>query len=123
MKVVVVEPNKKPEVREIGSGLGAMQAVVGGLIEAVYPFEDPVALICNEEGKINGLPLNRCLRNVDGQIIDVIAGTFFLCGAPSESESFTSLTEEQIETYMKRYAVPEVILSICGKIVVLPCTG
>ena len=123
MKVVIVEPHKKPEAREIGSGLEAMQTVVGGLIEAIYPFDDPVALVCNEEGKINGLPLNRCLRNVDGQIIDVIAGTFFLCGAPADSESFTSLTEEQIETYTKRFAVPEVILSICGKIVVLPCAG
>ena len=123
MKVVIVEPNKKPEVREIGSGLEAMQAVVGGLIEAVYPFEDPVALVCNEEGKINGLPLNRCLRDADGKIIDVIAGPFFLCGAPSDSESFTSLTDEQIEAYMKCFAVPEVILSICGKIIVLPCAG
>ena len=123
MKVVVVEPNKKPEVREIGSGLEAMQAVVGGLIEAVYPYEEPIALICNEEGKINGLPLNRCLRDADGKIIDVIAGTFFICGAPSDSESFTSLTEEQIEAYTKRFAVPEVILSICGKIIVLPCAG
>ena len=123
MKVVVVEPNKKPEVREIGSGLEAMQAVVCGLIEAVYPFEDPVAIVCNEEGKINGLPLNRALRDEDGKIVDVIAGTFFICGAPADSESFTSLTDEQIEAYMKRFAVPEVILSICGKIVVLPCAG
>mgnify|MGYP003293966992 CR=1 FL=1 len=73
MKVVAVKPSKKPEVREIGSGLEAMQAVVGGLIEAVYPFEDPVALVCNEEGKIDGMPLNRCLRDEDGKIIDDVA--------------------------------------------------
>ena len=123
MKVVVVEPTQKPVVREIGSELEAMQAVVGGLIEAVYPFEDSVALICNEEGKINGMPLNRCLRDEDGKIVDVIAGTFFICGAPADSSSFTSLTDEQIEAYTQRFAVPEVILSICGKIIVLPCAG
>ena len=124
MKVVVVEPNKKPETREIGSGLEAMQTVVGGLIEAVYMPDAPeCALICNEEGKLNGLPLNRALKDEDGKIIDVIAGTFFVCGAPADSESFTSLTDEQIETYMKRFAVPEVILSIGGKIIVLPCAG
>ena len=123
MKVVVVEPNKKPEVREIGSGLEAMQAVVGGLIEAVYPFDNPVTLVCNEEGKINCLPLNRCLRDEDGKIVDVIAGPFFLCGATADSESFSSLTEEQVEAYTKLFAVPEVILSICGKIIVLPCAG
>lgn len=123
MKVLVVEPNKKPEVQEIGSGLESMQAVVGGLIEAVYPFDDPVALICNEEGKITGLPLNRCLRDESGEINDIIAGTFFLCGAPAESESFTSLTDEQIEACTKRFATPEVILNLGGKILVRPCVG
>ena len=44
---------------EIESGLDALQRAVGGYIEAVYPYEDPVALIVNEEGKLNGLPLNR----------------------------------------------------------------
>lgn len=123
MKVLVVEPNQKPEVREISSGLESMQAVVGGLIEAVYPFDDPVALICNEEGKITGLPLNRCLRDESGEINDIIAGTFFLCGAPAESESFTSLTDEQIEAYTERFATPEIILNLGGKILVWPCAG
>lgn len=123
MKVLVVEPNKKPEVREISSGLESMQAVVGGLIEAIYPFDDPVALICNEEGKITDLPLNRCLRDEDGEIADIIAGTFFLCGAPADSDSFTSLTEEQIETYTERFAAPEIILNLGGKILVCPYAG
>ena len=123
MKVLVVEPNKKPEVRKIGNGLESMQAVVGGLIEAVYPFDDPVALICNEEGKITGLPLNRCLRDESGEIIDIIAGTFFLCGTPADSDSFTSLTEEQIETNTERFAAPEIILNLGGKILVCSCAG
>lgn len=123
MKVLVVEPNQKPEVQEISNGLESMQAVVGGLIEAVYTFDDPVALICNEEGKITGLPLNRCLRDESGKIIDIIAGTFFICGASTDSESFSSLTDEQIEAYTKRFAIPEVILNLGGKILVCPCAG
>ena len=59
MQVVVVEPKKKPVVQDIDTGLESMQKIVGGSIQAVYPFDEPVALICNEEGKLLNLPLNR----------------------------------------------------------------
>ena len=58
MKVLMVEPGKSPYAAEIESGLKSLQAAVGGDIQAVYPYEDPVALICNDEGKLMGLPLN-----------------------------------------------------------------
>ena len=81
--------------------------------QAVYPFDDPVALICNEEAKLEGLPLNRALRDENGNIYDIIAGTFFLCGAPPDSEDFTSLTDEQLAHYTNRFRfiefyIPEV---------------
>ena len=66
--VLVVEPGKEPYVKEIDSGLESLQHEVGGYIEAIYPYEDPVALVCNEEGKLEGLPLNRALRDEDGDI-------------------------------------------------------
>ena len=66
--VLVVEPGKEPYVKEIDSGLESLQHEVGGCIEAIYPYEDPVALVCNEEGKLEGLPLNRALRDEDGDI-------------------------------------------------------
>lgn len=97
MKILLVEPGKVPRPTEIAPTLQSMQKVVGGSIEAVYPFDEPVALICNEEGKLLGLPLNRSLRHPDtGAIYDIIAGTFFLCIAPEDSENFAGLTEEQI---------------------------
>lgn len=61
MTVLVVEPGRTPYVKEIDSGLKSLQTEVGGWIEAVYPFEEEVALICNEEAKLYGLPLNRAL--------------------------------------------------------------
>ena len=61
MKVLVVEPNRTPYPAEITDGLKGMQQIVGGLIDAVYPFAEPVALVCNDEGKLLGLPLNRAL--------------------------------------------------------------
>ena len=66
--VLIVEPGKEPYVKEIDSGLESLQHEVGGCIEAIYPYEDPVALVCNEEGKLEGLPLNRALRDEDGDM-------------------------------------------------------
>ena len=103
MKVLIVEPLKAPYVAEIDGSLESMQKIVGGLIQAIYPFDDSVALICNDEGKLMGLPLNRPLADSSGNIYDIIAGTFFLCAAPSDSDSFESLTEEQLEHYTTYY--------------------
>lgn len=61
MTVLVVEPWKRPYTAEIPAGLESLQKMVGGLIQAVYPFEDNVALIVNDEGKLLGLPLNHPL--------------------------------------------------------------
>ena len=103
MKVLVVEPGKEPKVQEIESRLTAMQMTVGGYIEAIYPWWDEVALVCNDAGKIIGLPLNRPLFNDDGELIDFIAGTFFICGAPVDSGSFTDLPEDLIEHYTQMF--------------------
>ena len=63
MNVLMVEPGKAPYETQIGDDLQSMQALVGGYIQAVYPFEQPVALVCCESGKLDGLPLNRALRD------------------------------------------------------------
>ena len=120
MRVIIVEPKKKPIVQDIEVGLESMQKIVGGSIEAVYPFADPVALICNEEGKLLGLPLNRALRDDEGNVYDIISGTFFLCAAPPDSEHFESLTDQQVKTYMERFAMPEMFLNVGGDLFVLP---
>lgn len=61
ISVLLVEPNKYPKMIEIDDTLEAMQEVVGGDIEEYMPFEDEVAIICNEEGKVNGLTPNRAV--------------------------------------------------------------
>lgn len=104
MKILLIESEKIPRPLEIDPSLKSMQQLVGGPIQAVYPFEEPVALICHEEGKLLGLPLNRALRSPEtGEIYDIIAGPFFLCSAPTDSDHFESLTEEQLERYTKRF--------------------
>ena len=119
MRVLVIEPECRPEVREIDDSLKAMQEIVGGYIQPIY-LDDSVALVCNDEGKVMNLPLNRGLRDKNGQMYDIVFGTFFLCGAPADSDHFTSLTPEQIEQYRKRFHTPEMFWGMDGHIVCLP---
>ena len=120
MRVIVVEPKKKPMVQDIDAGLESMQKIVGGPIEAVYPFDEPVALICNEEGKLLNLPLNRALRDDVGNVYDIISGTFFLCAAPPDSDRFAGLTDQQVKTFMERFDMPEMFLNVGSELFVLP---
>lgn len=111
MKILVVEPLKSPYVKEIDGSLESMQKIVGGLIQAIYPFDHPeIALICNDEGKLMRFPLNRALFDKDGNIVDIVAGTFFLCSAPHKSDSFEGLSDEQIAKYTKRFDALEVYI-------------
>ncbi len=105
MRVLVVEPEHRPEVKEIDGSLKSMQEIVGGLIQPIY-LDNSVALVCNDEGKLMNLPANRGLRDKDGQIYDIVCGTFFLCGAPADCDHFVSLTTEQIERYKQQFHTP-----------------
>ncbi len=119
-KVLVIEPGKRPEKKEIAGSLEDMQQLVGGHIQVVYPFPEEVALVCNEEGKLEGLPLNRGLRDSKGEVYDIISGTFFLCAAPTVSENFESLTEDQVKKYSDLFHSPETFLNLGGQIICLP---
>lgn len=72
MRILLVEPGKTPVLKEIDGSLKSMQEIVGGTIQVLYPFAEPVALVCNDEGKLLGLPLNRALRDEKGRIYDIV---------------------------------------------------
>lgn len=83
MQIVVCKTGTAPEVREIGrEDLSAMQEIVGGWIEVVY-LSAVLCLVCNDEGVINGMPLNRIILNerIDGTRLGAlnIHGDFFVC--------------------------------------------
>ena len=107
MKVLLVKPGEIARQVELGGSLEDMQQAVGGYIESYMPFEDEVALVCNDEGKMNGLPLNRGIRDDNGEIIDVICGDFFICYAPIGSEYFHSLPDDLMEKYEEQFRLPE----------------
>ena len=120
LSVLKIAPGQYPQQVEIDNNLKALQEAVGGTIAAVYPFADPVAIICNDDGKLMGLHLNRALRDEEGEIYDVIAGSFFVCGAPPDSENFTSLTDEQVDYWLRRFAKPEFFVRVNGKVICVP---
>ncbi len=118
IKVLLVEPNEYPKVIETKTGLEDLQAQVGGYIEVTYPFEDEVGLIMNEEGKINGLPLNRAIRDEKGEMTDIVAGSFLVVGLTEDS--FGSLTGEQIGKFEEMFHQPETFVKMGRSIMVLP---
>lgn len=101
LRIVFVEPGKPAYAAEIENTLRAEQRAVGGKTERVYN-QDGTFILCNEEGKLEGLPAN---RRIDGG--GVLVGNFFVIG--EGEENFRSLTEEEIQKYLARFFEPEEI--------------
>jgi hypothetical protein len=118
MDVLLVKPGMYPQQVQIGCGLENLQKAVGGSIETVYPFEEPVALVVDEEGKLTGKELNRALRDGDGDIYDIVAGDFLIVGLGEEN--FTSLSPELMKQFEKKFHQPEMFLRMGRGIMALP---
>ena len=110
LSVLKIAPGQHPQQFEIDNDLKALQQAVGGSIGASYPFEDPVAIVYNDNGKLMGLPLNRALRDENGQMYDAVAGTFLVVGLGEED--FASLPPEMAQT--------EAFLKLGNRLLVLP---
>ena len=95
IRILKIEPQKLPYEKEINNDLEGIQGEVEGLFECIY-LGDNCILVCNEEGKLNGMELNRRVGN------DIIAGPFFIAG-DSEDGEFISLTDEQIKQYTNEF--------------------
>ncbi|GHU77903.1 hypothetical protein AGMMS49992_27140 [Clostridia bacterium] len=120
MKVIMVEPNKKAYVTEIEDSLAAEQKAVGGYIQAVYPFMELVAIVCNEEAKLDGLPPNRALYDDENNLYDIICGNFFICGL--SEDNFADIQEENIEKFLNMYLYPETFIRLGDKIIAIKDT-
>lgn len=120
IKAVLVKANEKAVITTVENTLESYQHIVGGYIECVYPYEENVAIICNEEGKIDGLPLNRALCDDCGEIYDIIAGTFVIVGISDDCD-FTSLTDDQARRYKRMFYNAECFIQENGRIRVIEC--
>ena len=121
ISVLLVEPNKYPKMIEIDDTLEVMQTVVGGDIEEYMPFEDEVAIICNEEGKITGMAPNRAVYEENSrEMLDIICGKFFIVYAPFEAERFQSLPPDLAEKYREKFKYPERFMRVNNQILAEP---
>ena len=78
IEALLICPMKKPERIFITDSLEDLQKAVGGYIEQFSNFDDDAVIVCNEEGKLRGLPLNRAIYGKDGKLVDIIAGDFLI---------------------------------------------
>lgn len=110
IKVVVVKPLEPPVVKEIDKGLQGMYNAIGNgcnMIQAVYPWEDMVALVCDEEGKLNERQIyNRALYDANGNPYDIIKGTFLIVGI--DESDFCGIPDDLAKKYMEKFKMPEV---------------
>lgn len=95
MKVIRKKPGCAPEVIEVENTLKALQDEVGGYIETVTIASDAV-VICNEEGRILGLPDNCRFGGVDfvGTILVVGRNKDEFCDVPGADFLMHHLREE-----------------------------
>lgn len=89
----------KGYLANVDNSLEAEQAYVNynephGLI-AVVSITDEIDVICNDEGKLKNLPINRFLISDDGVVLDMLVGNIMCVRHNSEGE-FTSIKEDDI---------------------------
>ena len=118
LDVLLVKPGEYPKPIQIGTELKDLQNAVGGYIQCIYPFDEPVGIICNEEGKLNGADLNRAIYGEDHELQDIIAGDFLVVGLTEEN--FGSLTKDQIKRYEEKFHQPETFIKMGKGIMVMP---
>ena len=108
IKVLLVEPMMTPRLVEIDHDLDTMQKLVGGTIACTYPWEDLVGLVHADDGIALGYPLNRMLRDENGEVYDIVPGTFFICGLTSND--FGSISDELAAKFSELFRYPEMFI-------------
>ena len=108
MTVLMVEPGYAPYEKTIPNTLEAKQELVGGLITAIYPYEEMVAIVANDEGILLNMDFNRSVEGGYGGVF----GPFFVCGLTEDS--FCSLPPDQMERFKKKFHKAEILLGFRG---------
>ena len=105
--ILLIQPNKPPRQMKMADELKAIHKLVEGRFEVYRPFYNDLVIICNEEGKLRNLPMNREICNDDGMRMDIIRGDFFFVNAPLDSESFQSLSPKEVKGLSEKFKHPE----------------
>lgn len=112
MRILIFEPGKHPRTANIPHSLSNMQAIVGGTIQAVYPWSERAALVCDDEGLLKDYPFNRKIGE------HVIFGTFFICGI--DECDFSDLPNNLMLRFAQEYHDPQVLIRTPAGYIALP---
>ncbi len=107
MNVLVVEPGIAPYEKEI-NGLDDMNKIVGGTITAIYPFQEQVGIVCNDDARYLNMEFNRSVPGGYGGVF----GPFFVCGLGKEE--FTTLPPDLMQKFKKYFHNAEILLGSIG---------
>ena len=118
IKIIKCDVHKIATEKEIENSLDSLQKEVDGYIEVLNIAPD-ICLICNEEGKIRNMPLNRSVRDENGKVFEVIAGDFAICGETPDGD-FRSLTQDELSKYKEMFRFPEEVLLINNEVFATP---
>ena len=111
IRMLEIAPLKPPRLIEVEHTLETLQELVGGTVQAVYPWDsDLVAVLCDDEGKFKGYPANRILTDEEGNPYDILVGTLYICGLTRDN--FGSISDELAEKYMEKFRYPEMFRRI-----------
>lgn len=113
IRVLLVEPHKHPRLIEFEHTLENLQALVGGHIAASFPWPDPVAIVCDDDGKFKeGNEPNRMLEDYD-----LLVGRFFICGI--DTDDFASIPDDLALKYAEKFWMPEAFLRAPDGLIIL----
>lgn len=106
--VLVVEPGKPPCFKRIANTTESLEKEVDGKFQAMYPYEEMVAILSDEEALFKGKPLNRTLQDEDGEVCDVLKGTFLITGI--KGTCFSSISEKDGKTFSRKFQYPQIFV-------------
>ncbi len=114
MKVLLIKPMEHPQVVDIEDSLEEFYRILEcNCITASYPWEDPVALVTDDNGLFTEKLFSRYVKELE----QPIKGNFFICGLGEEN--FAELPEDMIRKYKERFWMPESFIGMFGKMTVI----
>lgn len=114
---VLVSINQEPIVEKALSVNEYFKNTIGGVESAFYLKDDSAAILFDKTAADRNIP-NRALRNIDGDVTDIISGSFMIVGF--DGNNYTSLSPEQLERYSELFKTPEIIMRYNGEILAVP---
>ncbi len=108
IRMLEIAPLEAPRLIEVEHTLENLQELVGGTIQALYPWADLCCVLCDDNGKAKGYPANRVLEDEEGNPYDIIVGTFYICGLTRDD--FASIADELAEKYTEKFCWPEMFM-------------